>query len=121
MTNEIQTKDELRQQRRNEMAQASFAKNAQGGAMMVPTNGRELMDMAQLVSQSNQMVAPMYRNNPGDCAALIMLCSPYGLNPFTVSWKTYKASKNGDAPIGAEPVRHIRTSSSGFCQVGRNW
>jgi ribosome modulation factor len=92
----------FREKRRQELGEVSFAQGAQGGALMLPTNGRELMDMANMMSASGQMVRDFYRNNPGDCAALIMICQPYGFNPFMVSWKTYKASKNADAPIAFE-------------------
>lgn len=93
---------DLRERRRQEMSEASFATNAQGGAVMLPRNGKELMDFANLMSSSGAMVRDFYRGNPGDCAALIMICQPYGFNPFLVSWKTYKASKNADAPISFE-------------------
>lgn len=92
----------LREKRRQELGETSFATNQQGGALMQPRNGRELMDMANMMSGSGQMVRDFYRGNPGDCAALIMICQPYGFNPFMVSWKTYKASKNADAPISFE-------------------
>lgn len=87
-------------ERRQELSELSLSR--QGGEMMVPKNGAELMDMASMVSRSDFMVRDFYRNNPGACAALIMLCAPYRMNPFQVSWKTYKASKNQDAPIAFE-------------------
>lgn len=91
-----------RAERRQELEQTSFSANQQGGALMQPTNGKELMDMANMMSASGQMVRDFYRGNPGDCAALIMICQPYGFNPFMVSWKTYKASKSADAPVSFE-------------------
>jgi ribosome modulation factor len=100
--NQQTTEIDLRQQRRQELADTSFSANQQGGALMQPRNGRELMDMANMMSQSGQMVRDFYRGNAGDCAALIMICQPYGFNPFMVSWKTYKASKSADAPISFE-------------------
>jgi ribosome modulation factor len=92
----------LREKRRAELEETSFATGAQGGALMQPRNGKELMDMANLMAGSGQMIRDFYRGNPGDCAGLIMICQPYGFNPFTTSWKTYKASKNADAPISFE-------------------
>jgi hypothetical protein len=88
-----------RDQRRAEMQQLTFSPN---GQLFQPSNGRELMDMANMMSTSGFMVKELYRNNPGACMALIAICSPYGLNPLQVSWKTYKASKNEDAPIAFE-------------------
>lgn len=87
-----------RAQRRTEMAETTF----QGGNLFRPTNGRELMDMANVLSQSGTMISPIYRGKAGDCAGLIALCAPYGFNPIQVSWKTYKASKSEDAPIAFE-------------------
>lgn len=89
-----------REMRRNEMAQMKFGD--QGGGLMVPTDGRDLQDKANLMAQSGFMVRDIYRGNPGACAALIMICAPYKLNPFQASWKTYKASKSDDAPISFE-------------------
>lgn len=91
-----------RDQRRRELEATSFSAGSQGGALMQPKNGRELMDMANMMSASGQMIRDFYRGNPGDCAALIMICQPYGFNPFMVSWKTYKASSNANAPISFE-------------------
>lgn len=91
-----------REKRRQELGDTEFNTGAQGGALMQPRNGKELMDMANLVSQSGTMVRDFYRGSPGDCAALIMICQPYGFNPYQVSWKTYKASKSADAPVSFE-------------------
>lgn len=91
-----------REKRRQELGETEFAHSTQGGSLMQPRNGKDLMDMANMMSQSGQMVRDFYRGNPGDCAALIMICQPYGFNPFMVSWKTYKASKNADAPVSFE-------------------
>lgn len=96
------TQIDLREKRRQELGETQFSTNAQGGALMQPRNGKELMDMANMMSSSGSMIREFYRGNPGDCAALIMICQPYGFNPFMVSWKTYKASKNADAPISFE-------------------
>ena len=87
-----------RAERRTEMAETTF----QGGNLFQPSNGRELMDMANVLSQSGTMISPIYRGKAGDCAGLIALCAPYGFNPIQVSWKTYKASKSDDAPVAFE-------------------
>ncbi|MFY0633645.1 MAG: recombinase RecT [Vannielia sp.] len=91
-----------REKRRQELGETQFSTGSQGGALMQPRNGKELMDMANMMSASGQMVRDFYRGNPGDCAALIMICQPYGFNPFMTSWKTYKASKSADAPVSFE-------------------
>tara|TARA_R110000782_G_scaffold124934_2_gene216529 strand:+ start:3094 stop:4083 length:990 start_codon:yes stop_codon:yes gene_type:complete len=92
----------LREKRRQELGETTFNTGAQGGALMQPRNGKELMDMANMMAGCGTMVRDFYRNSPGDCAALIMICQPYGFNPYQVSWKTYKASKNADAPVSFE-------------------
>jgi hypothetical protein len=97
-----QTDIVAREKRRQELGTLEFSKGKQGGALMQPKNGKELMDMANMMSASGQMIRDFYRGNPGDCAALIMICQPYGLNPFMTSWKTYKASKSADAPVSFE-------------------
>jgi ribosome modulation factor len=92
----------LREKRRAELEETSFGTGTQGGALMQPRNGKELMDMANMMAGSGQMIRDFYRGNPGDCAGLIMICQPYGFNPFMVSWKTYKASKSAEAPVSFE-------------------
>lgn len=83
--------------RRNELAEITFQPN---GQMFQPRDGRELMDMANMMSTAGPMVKDIYRNNPGPCMALIAVCAPYGLNPLLVSWKTYQTKP--DAPIAYE-------------------
>jgi len=102
MSDQAKTDIVTREKRRAELGETQFGTGSQGGALMQPRNGKELMDMANMMSVSGQMVRDFYRGNPGDCAALIMICQPYGFNPFMVSWKTYKASKSADAPVSFE-------------------
>jgi len=87
-----------RAKRRQELAQTTY----QAGNLFVPADATQLMDMANMLSQSGTMLSPLYRGQVADCAALIAMCVPYGFNPIQVSWKTYKASKDGDAPIAYE-------------------
>lgn len=91
-----------RELRRQELAEMKFDPQLQGGSLMKPLDGKHLLDMANMMAGSGFMVRDIYRDNPGACAGLIMVCAPYGLNPFQVSWKTYKASKSDDAPIAYE-------------------
>ena len=90
---------DTRDRRREELAAVSFRPQ---GQMFQPRDGRELMDMAQMISTAGPLIKPMYRKNPGACMGLIAVCAPYGLNPIQVSWKTYQASKGDDAPISYE-------------------
>lgn len=88
---------ENREQRRQELAAVTFQPH---GQMFQPKDGRELMDMANLMSTAGLMVKDIYRNNPGACMGLIAVCAPYGLNPLQVSWKTYQTKP--DAPVAYE-------------------
>lgn len=98
MTNETQSREVAeRDQRREELASVEFSRN---GQMFQPRNGRELMDMANLMSGAGLMVKDIYRKNPGACMGLIAVCAPYGMNPLQVSWKTYQTKP--DAPIAYE-------------------
>lgn len=91
-----------REKRRAELGETKFSTGAQGGALMQPQDGKQLWDMALQMAGTKTMVRDFYRDSPGDCAALIMICQPYGFNPYQVSWKTYKASKSADAPVSFE-------------------
>ena len=91
-----------REKRRQELGETQFGTGSQGGALIQPKNGKELMDIANMMASAGTMVRDFYRNSPGDCAALIMICQPYGFNPYQVSWKTFKASKSADAPVSFE-------------------
>ncbi|MGL6209702.1 MAG: hypothetical protein ACRC14_07735 [Paracoccaceae bacterium] len=99
MTEQAKTDLVTRDQRRAELEQLTFSQN---GQLFQPKTGRELMDMANMVSTAGFMVKDIYRNNPGACMGLVAICAPYGLNPLQVSWKTYKASKSDDSPIAFE-------------------
>lgn len=79
-----------------------FAQNSGEGAMFVPRNGQELLEIARVMSNGGEMIRDFYRGNVAACMNLIMICAPYRFNPIQVSWKTYKASKSGDAPIAFE-------------------
>lgn len=102
-----------RAERRMELAELSF----KPGQMFRPSNGRELMDMANLMSQAGPMVKDIYRGNPGACMALIAICAPYGLNPLQVSWKTYQTQKDGPVSYEAQVVVAM-VNASGAVQGG---
>jgi len=96
-----------RAQKRAELAEMTF----EPGQMFQPRNGRELMDMANLMSQTGQMVKEMYRGNPGQCMALIAICAPYGLNPIMVSWKTYQTKADGPVAYEAQLIMAMLNTS----------
>ena len=62
-----------RDARRQELASVAFQPN---GQMFQPKDGRELMDMANLMSTAGFMVKDIYRSNPGACMGLIAVCAP---------------------------------------------
>lgn len=104
----------LREKRREELATVSFKPN---GQMFQPKDGRELMDMANLMSTANLMVKDIYRNNPGNCMGLIAVCAPYGLNPLQVSWKTYQTKADGPIAYEAQVIVAM-VNGSGAVQGG---
>lgn len=104
----------LREKRREELATVSFKPN---GQMFQPRDGRELMDMANLMSTANLMVKDIYRNNPGNCMGLIAVCAPYGLNPLQVSWKTYQTKADGPIAYEAQVIVAM-VNGSGAVQGG---
>jgi hypothetical protein len=85
-----------REKRRQELATITFSP----GQMFQPKDGRELMDMANLMSTAGLMVKDIYRGSPGVCMGLIATMAPYGINPLQASWKTYQTKP--DAPIAYE-------------------
>lgn len=106
-----QTTQELpvaRDQRREELAQVDFAPN---GQLFQPKNGRELMDMANMMSTAGFMVKDIYRKNPGACMGLIAVCAPYGMNPIQVSWKTYQTKADGPIAYEAQVMVAMVNSS----------
>lgn len=97
-----------RDQRRDELAAVDFAKN---GQLFQPKNGRELMDMANMMSGAGFMVKDIYRKNPGACMGLIAVCAPYGMNPIQVSWKTYQTKADGPIAYEAQVMVAMVNSS----------
>ena len=53
-----------REKRRQELGQTEFATGSQGGALMQPRNGKELMDMANqwlsVITQRNHSLVPAH-------------------------------------------------------------
>lgn len=104
----VSTESLTREARRNELAAVTFRPN---GQMFQPQNGRELMDMANLMSTAGLMVKDIYRNNPGACMGLIAVCAPYGMNPIQVSWKTYQTKADGPIAYEAQVIVAMVNSS----------
>lgn len=90
-----------RDERRSELSTMSYNK---GVNMFSPANGRELMDMSNLMAGAGAMVKDTFRNNPGACMGLIAICQPYGLNPLQVSWKAYSTKQNGPIAFEAQVI-----------------
>lgn len=108
MTEETDKSVIARDQRRQELAAVDFAPN---GQLFQPKNGRELMDMANMMSTAGFMVKDIYRNNPGSCMGLIAVCAPYGMNPIQVSWKTYQTKADGPIAYEAQVMVAMVNSS----------
>lgn len=114
---EAEGRELMRQIRREELAAVKFDQGAAG--MLKPRDGRELMDLANMMAGAGFMVRDIYRGNPGACAALILTCARFGLDPFATSWKTYKASKSDDAPIAYEAQLVVSMINAGAPTKGK--
>lgn len=57
-------------------------------AVFLPTTMLEAMELAKLMSQSNFMPAHL-RGRPGDCLAVVIQASNWGMNSYAVANKTY--------------------------------
>lgn len=57
-------------------------------AQFLPANMAEAMELGKLMSAGN-FVPPHLRGKPGDCLAIIMQASRWGMDPFAVGNKTY--------------------------------
>ena len=95
---DIQIQERSRDKRRSELAEMHLSTDA--GALMIPIDGRDLMDKANTMAAAGLMVKDIFRNNPGMCAGLILMCAPYRINPFQASWKCYITKP--DAPLAFE-------------------
>ena len=104
----VAEKEAARARRREELALVTFNPN---GQMFQPKDGRELMDMANLMSTAGLMVKDIYRDNPGACMGLIAVCAPYGMNPLQVSWKTYQTKADGPIAYEAQVIVAMANSS----------
>lgn len=112
---DVQIQERARDKRRSEMSEMSLSTRA--GELMVPTDGRDLMDKANAMSGSGLMVKDVFRGNPGACAGLIMLCAPYRINPFQASWKCYQVKP--DAPLAFEAQFVMAMINTAAPLVGR--
>jgi len=99
---DVQVQERARDKRRTELAEMSLSADA--GALMIPTDGRDLMDKANTMAAAGVMVKDLFRGNPGACAGLILLCAPYRINPFQASWKCYQTKPDGPLSFEAQLI-----------------
>lgn len=66
----------------------STAMVASNGAAFLPANMAEAMELGKMMSLSN-FVPPHLRGKPGDCLAVVMQATRWGMDPFAVANKTY--------------------------------
>ena len=112
---DLQIQERTRDKRRAELSEMALSTDMSG--LMVPTNDRDLMDKANTMAQSGLMIKDIFRNNPGACAGLILLCAPYRINPFQASWKCYNVK--ADAPLAFEAQLIIAMINTAAPIVGR--
>lgn len=66
----------------------STAMVASNGTAFLPATMAEAMELGKLMSLSN-FVPPHLRSQPGDCLAVVLQASRWGMDPFAVANKTY--------------------------------
>lgn len=98
----------LREKRRAELAEVGF----ESANLFAPKSGRELMDLANMMSTAGNLIAPMYRERPGDCLGLIAMMRPFGINPMLASWKTYRTKADGPVAFEAQLVMAMINASA---------
>lgn len=65
-----------------------------GGTALIldPTHFRQMMDVATIMSKGVATVPKHLRGNQGDCLAVVMQATQWGMNPFAVAQKTHLVS-----------------------------
>lgn len=91
-------KERTRSLRRSEAAELDF--DCDPSELLVPRNGAQLLTMANTLSTAGVTIKDIFRESPGACVGLIMMCAPYRINPLQASWKLYQTKTDG--PLVAE-------------------
>ncbi len=76
----------------------------------LPQNMAEAMRLSELMSASS-FVPAAFRGKPGDCLAIVMQASRWGMDPFAVALKTYFVKDGAPPAFEAQLVNAVVNSS----------
>jgi hypothetical protein len=86
--------------------------NTSSAALVMDMNALERMErFANLMATARSTVPQHFQGKPGDCLAVVMQATTWGMNPFAVAQKTYLMS-NGVLGYEAQLVASVINSSS---------
>lgn len=75
----------------------------EAGGSLVPTDMKQAMEFAKMMSVAGPMVGAAFRQNPGACLGIAMQAWRWEMDPFPVSQKAYvTVSRGGVEAIGYE-------------------
>jgi hypothetical protein len=99
----------------NELAEIEAARppafNTSSAALMMDMNALERMErFANLMATARSTVPAHFQGKPGDCLAVVMQATTWGMNPFAVAQKTHII--NGTMGYEAQLVASVINSSS---------
>ena len=60
-----------------------------GHSLAIPENLNQQIEFAKVMSQGGAMIGKPFRNNPGACLGICNQAWQWGMNPFSVSQKSY--------------------------------
>jgi hypothetical protein len=85
--------------------------NTSSAALMMDMHALERMErFANLMATARSTVPQHFQNKPGDCLAVVMQATTWGMNPFAVAQKTHLI--NGTLGYEAQLVASVINSSS---------
>jgi len=100
MTNEQKLKSrqqsiEMEKLKQQKTQSLSLVQANTGAISMRPTNFTEMSTFVDRMAQAGPAVGLACRNNPGVCEAVAMMAFGWGMNPYSVSQKTYVTTDKG--------------------------
>jgi len=95
--------------KQSELPSASMDATSAEAIMLNPTTFSQLQAFSEYMATAKVSVPEHLRNNPGDCFAVVMQSSMWGMNPFAVSQKTHLV--NGKLGYEAQLVNAVISQS----------
>jgi hypothetical protein len=86
--------------------------NTSSAALMMDMNALERMEhFAKLMATARSTVPQHFQGKPGDCLAVVMQATTWGMNPFSVAQKTH-LSQSGALGYEAQLISAVVTGSN---------